>query len=208
MKKSTENKPGEENVPPQQIGTEMNAVEKIELPSEAEAIHFFRTVKMRLLDVNRWAEVAGVPLSTFRLTDCHGNEVHRSVVEGDYLKIDIPGPGTKTGSGYDWVVVEQIREEIRDGVEILTMTVRPAANPLNEDVHIAHFLTDQATSTFQVKRIENTIYAEEHGRNETPNTDTGYVLDNVRNAFVGWTAKIGFSYPQWKSLVNGLINEE
>jgi hypothetical protein len=208
MKKSTEDKPGDKHVPPQQVGTEMNAVEKLELSSETEAINFFKTVKMRLLDVNRWSEVAGVPLSAFKLTDCQGHEVHRTAVEGDYLKIDIPGPGTKTGGGYDWVVIEQIREEIQDGAEILTMTVRPAANPLGEDGHTAHFLTDQATSTFQVKRIENTIYAEEHGRNETPNTDTGHVLDNIRNAFVGWAAKIGFSYPQWKSLVNGLINKE
>jgi hypothetical protein len=208
MKKNTEDKPGNKHVPPQQTGTEMNAVEQLELPSETEAINFFKAVKIRLLDVNRWSEVAGVPLSAFKLTDGQGNEVHRTAVEGDYLKIDIPGPGTKTGGGYDWVVIEQIKEEIQDGAEILTMTVRPAANPLSEDGHIAHFLTDQATSTFQVKRIGNTIYAEEHGRNETPNTHTEHALDNIRNTFVGWAAKIGFSYPQWKSLVSGLINKE
>ncbi|MNL25317.1 hypothetical protein D3C87_1467950 [compost metagenome] len=86
------------------------------------------------------------------------------------------------------------------------MTVRPSANPLTDSQDTAHFLTNEATSTFQVKRVGNRIYAEEHGRNEVPNTDTKYTMDNIRNTFVGWGAKIGLSYPQWKSLVKGLLN--
>ena len=144
-------------------------------------------------------------MSAFSLTDAQGNEVQRKATDGDHIKIDIPGPGTKTGKGYDWVVIEQIKEEVLDGAEVLSMTVRPAANPLNDDEHTAHFLSAEATSTFQVKRISNTIYAEEHGRNEVPNTDLEDTMDNIRNTFVGWGAKLGFSYPQWKGLVKGLL---
>jgi hypothetical protein len=64
-----------------------------------------------------------------------------------------------------------------------------------------------ATSTFQVKRIGNCVSAEEHGRNEVPNLETGHLLDNIRNAIVSAGAKIGFSYPQWKSLVSGLLSK-
>jgi hypothetical protein len=203
-----ENKPGSAHVPAQEIGSKMDAVEKIELHSEAEAIHFFKTVKDRLLDVNRWSDFAGGASSDFYLTDPQGNLVQRKVTDGDHIKIDIPGPGTKTGAGYDWVTIEEIKSQVLDDAEVLSMTARPSANPLSDEEETAHFLTQEATSTFQVKRIGKTIYAEEHGRNEVPNTDLNRPLDNIRNTFVGWGAKIGFSYPQWKALVNGLLNHD
>lgn len=200
------NEPGAAHVPPQQTGAEMNAVEKIQLDSEAEAVHFFKTVKERLLDVNRWKKIAGGAMSDFFLTDGEGNMVQRKATSGDHIRIDIPGPGTPTGGGYDWVTIEEIKEQVLDDVEVFSMTARPSANPLTSSEETAHFLTDEATSTFQVKRIGHTIYAEEHGRNEVPNTDTENTLDNIRNTFVGWGAKVGFSYPQWKALVKGLLN--
>lgn len=198
--------PGAAHVPAQETGSEMDAVEKIELNSEAEAIHFFKTVKERLLDVNRWSEFAGGVSSDFYLTDPQGNVVKRKATDGDHIKIDIPGPGTKTGGGYDWVTIDEIMSQVLDDAEVLSMRARPSANPLSDEQQTAHFLTEQATSTFQVKRIGKTIYAEEHGRNEVPNTDLDRPLDNIRNTFVGWGAKIGFSYPQWKALVKGLLN--
>ena len=206
--KKNSNVLGAEQVPQQQKGTEMNAVEKIELNSDAEAIRFFKIVKERLMDVNHWAEIAGIMMSHFFLTDASGNLVQRRATGGDLIKIDIPGPGTKTGTGYDWVEIEEIKEQVIDGADILSMTVRPAVNPLTKGNDTAHFLTDEATSTFQVKRIGKAIYAEEHGRNEVPNTDTENTLDNIRNTFVGWGAKVGFSYPQWKALVVGLLQTE
>jgi hypothetical protein len=39
-----------------------------------------------------------------------------------------------------------------------------------------------------------------------PNTDTSLITDNIRNTLVSWSAKIGLSYPQWKSLVKGIVN--
>jgi len=199
---------GAAHVPPQQTGSEMNAVEKVEFDSEAEALYFFKTVKERLLDVNRWTELSGVAMSDFFLTDEAGNTVQRKATGGDHIKIDIPGPGTQTGGGYDWVTIEEIKAEVLDNAEVLSMTVRPSANPLVSNPDTAHFLTDEATSTFLVKRIGHTIYAEEHGRNEVPNTEMENTLDNVRNTFVGWGAKVGLSYPQWKALVKGLLNKE
>lgn len=203
-----QNNLGKAHVPSQQTGTEMNAVEKIELASEAEAVYFFNTVKERLLDVNRWAEIAGGGMSDFFLTDETGNLVQRKASGGDHIRIDIPGPGSKTGGGYDWVTIEGIKLEMLDDAEVLSMTARPSVNPLTGSEDTAHFLTDKATSTFQVKRIGRTIYAEEHGRNEVPNTDTGIPLDNIRNTFVGWGAKVGFSYSQWKALVKGLLSRD
>jgi len=203
-----ESNAGSSHVPAQEVGTEMNAVEKIEFTTEAQAIHFFQTVKERLLDINRWTEIAGIQMSKFFLTDASGNPVQRKATSGDHIKIDIPGPGSQTGEGYDWVTIEEIKSEIIDGTEVLSMTARPSANPNANSDDIAHFLSEEATSTFQVKRSGTTIYAEEHGRNEKPNINTDNKLDNIRNTFVGWGAKIGFSYPQWKSLVKGLLDQD
>jgi len=195
-------------VPEQNEGGKMDITANITLDSTENARAFYQLAKQRLLAVYNWYEVCAVPVSTFMLTDPQGNEVKRSVQEGDYLKIDIPGPGTSTGDGFDWVRVENLQEESLNQTDTISMTVRPAANPLNENDDTAHFFKDTATSTFQVKRIGNEVYAEVHGRNELANTETDRMTDNIRNILVGWSAKIGLSAPQWKSLVTGLVKKQ
>lgn len=196
---------GSVQIPEQTSGSEMNAVDKVQCPVAAEAKEFYKTVKSRLLDVNGWSSLAGIPMSCFKLFDYAGRAVDRNAQEGDFIRIDIPGPGTRTGKGYDWVIIEAVVEETLTRAEAISMRVRPAAHPLGEDECIAHFLKSCATSTFQVKRIDACVSAEEHGRNEVANLETAHLLDNIRNAVVGAGAKIGFSYPQWKSLVTGLL---
>src|SRR5690606_6451774 len=122
--------------------------------------------------INHWGEMAELPGSSFKLTNKEGKEVEELAKEGFYLKIDIPGPGTKTGDGFDWVIIESIQSQKDKDSEYLSMRVRPVANPLENSNVVAHFLEDDATSNFQVKRFGNTISAEEHGRNEVPNTQT------------------------------------
>lgn len=207
MEDKKKNTLGEGHIPLQFKGSEMNAVEETVMDSEEKAIQFFELIKSRLLNVNKWGELSELPLSTFRLANKQGQEIEGQAKEGNYLKIDIPGPGTKTGQGFDWVIVESIQSEKDEESEYLSMRVRPAANPSGENTEIAHFLENDATSTFQVKRIGTIITAEEHGRNEIPNTHTEKTMDNIRNSMVGWSAKLGMSYPQWKSLVKGLLNQ-
>lgn len=197
---------GENHVPEQTKGSEMNAVESRKFNSVEDARIFYNAVKARLLNINQWYEYAELPMSSFKLFDHAGRAAERTTIEGDYIRIDIPGPGTQAGEGYDWVIVESILEERLDQDQVISIRVRPAAHPFNRDEDVAHFLKDLATSTFQVKCIGQSVYAEEHGRNEVPNTNTEHTIDNIRNTLVGWGAKIGFSYPQWKSLVKGLLN--
>lgn len=186
----------------------MHAAEEVVCESVFKARHFYQIVKSRLLDVGRWSEMAALPMSSFKLFDFAGRPVNRPAAEGDFIRIDIPGPGIQTGGGYDWVIIEAINEEVTEESEGISIRVRPAPHPLGDDEHTAHFLKRCATSTFQIKRIGSRVIAEEHGRNEVPNLETGHVFDNIRNAIVGMAAKIGFSYPQWKSLVAGLLSED
>lgn len=194
----------ENAVPSQESGSEMNAVQEAKFNTAEEANAFYEVAKQRLLDVNKWDEVAKVPSSTFILCGPSGKSVERNVQLGDFLKIDIPGPGTSTGDGYDWVKVEFIEEQHEGGATTMSFRVRPTDNPQSPEQAVAHFFDDAATSTFQVKKIGNVVTAEVHGRNETPNTHTDHVLDNIRNTMVGLGAKIGASYPQWKGLVAGI----
>lgn len=205
MEKEEGQELGKEEVPEQHVGSETYAEETIELPSEKEAKDFFWIVRERFLSVNQWYEIAELPMSTFKLTNYLGEEVNRPVIEGDFFRIDIPGPGNEAGDGYDWVKVEELSEKNSEDEELITLKARPAANPQNKNSDTAHFYSQEAVSLFQIKRIRNKIYAEEHGRNEVANRKTANIIDNVRNSVVGWLAKAGFSYPQWKSLMKGFI---
>jgi hypothetical protein len=192
-------------IPEQHEGGQLDTTAKAEFPTIEEAKAFYQIAKNRLLNISCWAEICKVPLSTFKLTDSNGQEVIKEAEKGDYLKINIPGPGTHTGDGFDWVRIEKVNEEINNSSATITIQARPSANPTQQDSAIAHFFSQQATSTFQVKQSGHTVSAEEHGRNEVPNTDTSHLTDDIRNTLVGWTAKIGLSYPQWKSLVKGIV---
>jgi hypothetical protein len=194
-------------IPEQKTGAKTDVISTEEFASLEEAKVFFQQCKQRLLDINRWTELGG---ADFKLADQQGNEVGRTVPEvGDHFKIDIPGPGTLTGEGYDWVKIESIEDKTgaSEEEELVAIRVRPAGNPNNEKTDVAHFFTDEATSSFIVQRRGTTVSAEVHGRNEKPNTAAEAVIDKTRNTMVAAGAMVGFSEVQWKSLVKGLLGK-
>ena len=195
-------------IPKQEHGSKMDAIAEINLGAEVEAMEFYQVARMRLLEVYNWDKICGYASATFILIDASGQELKRAASEGDFIKIDIPGPGSTTGDGYDWVRVEQIHEESSEHNQMVSMRVRPCPNPMNESEEVAHFFKDEATSTFMVSRIGTEVLAEMHGRNEMANTDSAGVIDRIRNVAVGLGAKIGFSYPQWKVLVESLVSRK
>ncbi len=200
-----ENQSDQNIIPQQYTGTSMDALEERISASTEEAITLFNRTATKLLSINDWGKYAG--MSAFQLMDPHGIKAERTAEEGDFIRIDIPGPGTQTGKGYDWVRIQEIKSINEGECQILAIIVRPCAHPLEKEGKTAHFLKDTATSTFIVKRNGVRITAEEHGRNEVPNTETGSVYDKGRNFIVGMAGKLGLSYPQWKSLVKGLLKD-
>jgi hypothetical protein len=188
-------------IPENKEGTQTNTERSIEFATEEESKQFFQIAKKRLLDVNHWHKIAGNATADFQLTDEEGKPVNRIAKEGDHFKIDIPGPGSITGEGNDWVKIESIQED----ENYIGIRVRPASNPTKERKDIAHFFNDNSTSSFIIKKEGKKITAGVYGRNEKPNTKTETVVDKIRNATVATGAISGFSKLQWKSLVNGLI---
>src|SRR5687767_8138963 len=118
-------------VPEQYAGKAIDAESSIELNNVEEAKTFFNLVKKRLQDVNNWHELAGNLSADFHLVNRNGEKIHRNIQEGDYFKIDIPGPGTESGEGYDWVRIEKIENFSTPEIESFALRVRPAPNPRN-----------------------------------------------------------------------------
>lgn len=197
-------------IPKQNEGGHSDTSESVTFNNQQAAVKHFETVKQRLLNVSNWKEISGMLSADFELTDHTGQKVNRPAQKGDYFKIDIPAPGSKSGEGFDWVQIQQIGEEKDDqeDSEYLFIKVSPAQNPQTIDQDVAHFFKDEASSTFLVKRVGQTITAEVHGRNEVPNTEAEDMVDKIRNTLVAIGAILGFSKSQWKSLVKGLVEKE
>lgn len=198
------------SVPKQEKGAKSDTYHSAKFKTQKEAEAFFKVAKKRLLHVSDWHKLCGLVSATFALVDSTGNKVRRSAKQGDYLRIDIPGPGSKTGDGYDWVKVEAIQNKNIPATyyDEFSMRVRPAKNPKDNARETAHFFQDEASSTFMVARGKNIVQAEIHGRNELPNIHEETRLDSLRNAVMALGAMLGFSKFQWKKLVKGLVKKE
>jgi hypothetical protein len=163
-----------------------------------------------LWDVNEWTDHCGALSAGFQLTDDEGEPLKGHAAVDDYIRIDIPGPATSEGRGYDWVRIEKIEQPaILAPGAISLLQVRPCSNPQAKDTTAtAHFLQEHATSTFIIEWGDKEISATVYGRNEVPNTEHPGVADKVRNAVVGSLGAIGLSKIQWKALVRGLLEKE
>jgi hypothetical protein len=195
-------------IPEQYTGKEIEAEASIELNNESEAKTFYEIVKQRLLHVNNWHKLTGISSAKFKLINKEGEEVSRNAEKGDYLKIDIPGPGSKEGDGYDWVRIEELQDVIAEDHESVGFRVRPAKNPFGSNDQTAHFYSEESTSNFIVKREKCRITAWIVDRNIKPNDQAESVIDKIRDTSVGIGAKSIFSKIQWQNLADGLIKTD
>lgn len=191
--------------PSQYTGKEIEAEATVEFLNENDAILFYEIVKGRLLHVNNWHQLAGLVSAKFQLIDADGEETERKVQKGDFFKIDIPGPGSSEGDGYDWVIIEELKELSIDGIQSIGFRVRPTNNPFGNKNETAHFYSDESTSSFMVTRERNKISAIIIDRNIKPNINAGSLTDKIRDTAVGMGAMGFFSKIQWQSLAEGLV---
>jgi len=192
-------------VPAQFTGQEIEADATKELKDEAAAKSLYNVAKKKLLDVNNWNKIAGTITAKFQIIDEKGEEVTRDVRKGDYLRINIPGPGSKEGDGYDWVLVEELKEINRGSLQCVGFRVRPTENPFGEKNETSHFYSKEATSSFIICRENAHLISWIVDRNLLPNTESGSLVDKVRDVVVGVSAIAGLSKVQWQQLADGLI---
>jgi len=195
----------EQAIPPQQQGQQADIVEKMHASHTFQAKSVFHDAKMRLLDISEWGTISDGMSASFQLTDQFGNMKNGLPEVGDHIRINIPGPGSSAGKGYDWVRIELVKEGTDTKSEFAAIKVRPSADPQKRE-GTAHFFDRSATSSFMIVREGCVITAEIHGRNEEPNTETKKLPDKVRNLVVGTAATIGLAKIQWQKLAKGLLN--
>ena len=195
-------------VPTQHTGEEIEAEASVEFDEENEAKKFYLIAKEGLLNVNNWNKLAGIISARFQLTDTSCKEIDRQVQKGDYLKIDIPGPGSKEGDGYDWVCIEELKEVSEANIQSIGFRVRPAKNPCGEKNETAHFYSDESTSNFIVTREGKKITALIIDRNIKPNVHAQSLTDKIRDTAVGMSAIGMFSKIQWQNLAKGIIKKD
>ena len=196
-----------EQLPPQYIGRQTDFTHEKKHPTLPAAHAAFQAAAGRMLSVNNWHHYAGGGSAKFTLCNNEGVEVEVLAEEGFFISIDLPGPGPDAGGGVEWVLVEKLVSEggAHAAEEYVLMTVRPAADPRKTAAEIAHFYTDESTSTFIVRRDGIVVSAGAHGRNETPNNDDVDLHDKIRNTAIALMARVGLSGGQWQKLVNGVI---
>lgn len=195
-------------IPPHTQGKKLDCFSSIELDNPTEARRFYTVAQRRLLHVQDWATITAIPSATFKLLDSEANATDRPAAVGDLIRIDIPGPGLPSSQGYDWVRVTDVSQESTDEYQRTALTLRPTADPTNENTDTAHFFTELATSTLLVEQRSNSVSAHYAGRNEHINTENKGLADNFRNFLIGLTAKMGASFPQWKALVAALVKPD
>lgn len=196
------------NVIPEQFeGKKLDCFETVHFDTASDSLGFYGIAKQRLLDINNWDNITGIPSATFRLMNSEYQTLDRKIEVGDYIRIDIPGPGLPSSKGYDWVRVENIEEEKTENCQRMALTLRPASDPTNTNPDTAHFFKALATSTILVEQNYLSVSARYAGRNEIVNTENTKFTDNLRNFLVGIGAKLGASFPQWKALVSGIVKK-
>ena len=197
-----------EILPKQEKGMKTDTESSVTCKNLVEAKEVFRKVRDRLHNINHWHEYAGKGTAAFQLYDAQGNPVHRPVRKGDYFQIDIPGPGSKSGEGKDWVEVQQMGDRDSEGEELSFVTVRSASHPLSLESRPAHFFASTATSSFVIYREGLKVMAAVYGRNEQPNSKANNLFDRVRNSLIAVGAFLGMSKLQWKAFTDGIVKKE
>lgn len=191
-------------IPEQFTGKQLDYSKTVTFATSVEAATYFQEVRKRSLSVNEWHRIANVPSAEFKIMNSSGQIQDRTLQEGDWIRIDIPGPGLPSADGYDWVRVEKIASEDTGTQQEIVITLRPCPDPSNNNPDTAHFFTHLATSSFILRRSDSDVLIHYAGRNEVINTENISAWDNFRNFLIGLGAKLGASYPQWKGLVDGL----
>lgn len=194
-------------IPRQKKGGFHNTESIKNVDSPEISIQDFIILKNRLYSVNEWKDFCGDGFADFKLYDSLGNPVNRIPVKGDFIRIDIPGPGTLE-AGFDWVKITGISDQNTkdDEFENISITCSPSKEPGNSrKKYTAHFYSSVATSTFMISRGNTYIKAAVYGRNETANLEANF-LDTIRNVVIALGGMIGISKIQWKRLTDALLD--
>ena len=195
-------------VPKQKMGKQYDNTDTVICTNSLDAKGKYLDACTKLFKINEWGKIGNTLLQTeFCLCNNKGKEVTRHARTGDFIRINLAGPCSKNGDGFNWVQIDQIviKTEENDS-ELTSVKVRPAACPLNGSTAIAYFFNEESTTTFIVSKIKNEVSAEIHVRNKESNKNTSQPADFIRNIALAKLAAVKFSAIQWKRLCEGFLD--
>ena len=194
------------NIPAQLKGGSHNIVSMQCANTVDIAKRCFDELLLRLKSVNEWNSLSEKINAKFFLLDSKTVETTSELKVGNFIKIDIPGPGSPSGSGYDWTEIIEIQNGLEnDNAPFFAFTIRPCPAPDSDKETVSHFYNQESTNTFIVRRLGTCIYAEVLGRNQIENTTDGPFLDIIRNKAIAIGSKIGFGSLNWMGFTQGLL---
>lgn len=187
-------------------GESSDIVNMICKENESLASAHFNEVKERLISVNKWHSYSDDIKASFYLVDSNDKLHSKGFEIGNYIKIDIPGPGNPIGKGFDWTEITSIQDGSDEtNNPYFAFTIKPCAVPNVASNSTAHFYTDDATNTFIIRRVANCVYLEVHSRNELENTEDVPILDRIRNKAIALGGKVGLGNLNWDAFTKGLL---
>lgn len=166
----------------------------------------FNILKQRFYSINNWKDYTGTGFADFELFNSLGIYAHRDPRVGDFIRINIPGPGNVGSKGYDWVRIDEIIVTSDAEKEMHLINCRPSASPKGNPNHIEHFYSESATSTFIIEKGIDYIKVGIYGRNEIPNKKNNGILSKIRNFLVTFGGFLKLTKIQWKTLADGMLD--
>jgi hypothetical protein len=172
--------------------------------TDEEAKKLYEKARNNLLSINKWKQLSGKLSAAFLLTDHRGAAADRFPLNGDYIRIHLPG---SPSGEFDWVRIERVEEEQpATHRKRIMIRVRPSDAP-QEHEETEHFFSKEATSNFIVEKNANKITATVAGRNELPNLHRKGLFSKIRNLVISLLAIAGANAPQWKNLTKGIVEK-
>ena len=194
------------NIPAQLKGGYHNIVSMQCANTVDIAVNYFEQLQQRLKAVNEWDSISEKIKTKFFLLDSSTYQPTTDLKVGNLIKIDIPGPGSPSGSGYDWTEIIDIQIGVENKENpFFAFTIKPCPAPNSDVDTVAHFYNRESTNTFIVRRIGTCLYAEVHGRNQIENTSDAPLLDIVRNKAVAIGSKFGIGSLNWIGFAGALL---
>jgi len=197
-------------IPDNAHGKQTSLKHKVIADSPESAFRIFETARERLLKPNDWYSLCGNTGAGFEVVEsAHSNNMlDRAVRHGDYIRIDIPGPGPRAGDGYDWVRVAMIETPRINSHYYNEVGIKLVAcsSPRNPDSESAHFFSLGASSTLIIQQQSIHVTAMYYGRNETINNHTKVLADNIRNTVMAIGAMVGLSELHWERLIRSFLS--
>lgn len=196
-------------VPKKNKGKSVDLEQTVTAASIPQAIAIYTKAVQRLQQPGCWQKLTGTPGASFTVIERNNKVTGERVKKDDWIRVDIPAPGSSAGDGHDWVKVEKIEDDVDSKADAsFGLTVKVTSNPDKPNDGVAHFFAKGASSSFIIRRKGRRVTASYHGRNETPNTENSAITDKIRNTIVALGALAGISEFQWNALLKGLLGQK